>query len=311
MKGTSPQQPIRAEVSDPKAGEVATHDLEPELDFESCLSANAYTVGKLLIGRGNAVMNNQILRSGAFASPSLGAALPVLADSSSFSITLQGVSPTADHLDLLLFAVSLIRTAPHPKLGVAVSFTTGQFLSALGWAKNSEGYERVVQTARDLKRIELTFTDRSDAWSKKVHLVNFFATVIFPDRLGEERRWTVVLPAALFKIYDLRRNAVIDLKARAAIRSEFGRWLHAFFSSQTPSLERRFDAIALCAAGGVNCARAADTIKHLRVVVEMLSCGVVAVRSKIKTFAPVVASGWRIERDKHSGYVLFASRSKM
>ncbi|WP_448170648.1 hypothetical protein [Rhizobacter fulvus] len=310
MKRTSSPQRIHAGNSNALAGGAKDLCPQPTVDFESPSSVNAYTVGKLLIGRGNAVMNNQILRSGAFASPSLGAALPVLADSSSFTISLHGVSPAADHLDLLLFAVSLIRTAPHPKLGVAVSFTTGQFLSTLGWAKNSDGYERVVQTARDLKRIELTFTDRSDTQYQKVHLVNFFATVIFPDRLSRERRWTVVLPAALFKVYDMRRNAVIDLKARAAIRSDFGRWLHAFFSSQTPSLERRFDAVALCAAGGMNCARAADTIKHLRVVLEMLSRGEVEVRSKTRNFAPVVESGWRIELDKRRGYVLFASRSK-
>lgn len=272
-------------------------------------SGNPYTIGKLLIGRGNAVMNNQILRSGAFASPSLGSALPVLADSSSFSITLRGVSPKADHLDLLLFAVSLIRAAPHPKLGVAVSFTTRQFLSTLGWAINADGYGRVVQTALDLKRIELIYADRSDAQSHMVHLVNLFAAVTFPDRQSRERRWTVVLPAALFKVFDLRRNAVIDLTARAAIRSEFGRWLHAFFSSQTPSLERRFDAIALCAAGGISCARVADTIKHLRVVIGMLARGEVTVRNKSRSFRPVVASGWRIELDKRYGYVLFASRS--
>lgn len=253
-------------------------------------------------------MNNQILRSGAFAGPSLGMALPALADSGSFSITLQGVSPTADHLDLLLFAVSRIQSPPHPKLGVAVSFTTGQFLSALGWARNADGYARVLKTALDLKRIELTYTDRSDSQSQEVHLVNFFAAVTFPDRQNRERIWTVVLPSALFKVYDLRRNAVVELKARAAIRSEFGRWLHAFFSSQTPLLERRFDAIALCAAGGISCTRASDTIKHLRGVVKMLSRGEVLGRSGSKSFAPVVAGGWRIQLDKQNGYVLFASR---
>lgn len=142
-------------------------------------------------------------------------------------------------------------------------------------------------------------------------MVNFFAAVTFPDRQNRARTWTVVLPSALFKVYDLRRNAVVELNARAAIRSEFGRWLHAFFSSQTPSLERRFDAVALCSAGGVSCARPADTIKHLRAVVEMLTRGEVLVRSGTKRFAPVIASGWRIERDKHDGYALFASRASL
>jgi hypothetical protein len=43
-------------------------------------------VGRLRIGRGQAVMNNQILRSGAFSGPSLDTALPVIADKASYSV---------------------------------------------------------------------------------------------------------------------------------------------------------------------------------------------------------------------------------
>jgi hypothetical protein len=272
------------------------------------LSSTRYTVGRLKVGGGNAVMNNQILRSAAFAGPSLEISLPVIADRSSYSLSLRGISPRADHLDLLLFAISLVHKAPHPELGVDVSFTTHQFLSALGWAINSDGYARVVKIAEELKRIELRYHDRSDASGGKIHLNNLFAALTMPDRESGEQRWTVVLPAALFRIFDLRRNAIVDLSARAAIRSDFGRWLHAFFSSQEPGYERRYDAVALCAAGGIHCGRPSDTMKHLRATLSILSRGEVAVRKTIKRFEPILAAGWKLSKNDSGNYELAATR---
>jgi hypothetical protein len=157
-------------------------------------------------------------------------------------------------------------------------------------------------------QIELSYNDRSEMHSDKSLAVNLFASVTVPDGQSGEQKWTVVLPAALFRILNLRRNAVIDLRARATIRSEFGRWLHGFFSTQTPGLERRFDAIALCAAGGISCARPADTVKRLRAVVGMLSIGKVLSAGQTKLFAPIVNKDWRVEVGRESGYVLVASR---
>jgi hypothetical protein len=282
--------------------------LTPLTSLTDLSSPNRYFVGKLKVGRGNAVMNNQILRSAAFAGPSLEASLPVIADRGGYSLSLRGVSPRADHLDLLLFAISLVERAPHPTLGVDVSFTTHQFLSALGWAINSEGYGRVVKIAEELKRIELRYHDHRDANAGKIHLDNLFAALTMPDRDSREQRWTVVLPAALFRIFDLRRNAIVDLRARAAIRSEFGRWLHAFFSSQEPGLSRRYDALALCAAGGLKCARASDAIKHLRATLSILVKGEVDSRGRLKKFDPVVSEDWKVEKRATAYFELIASR---
>lgn len=272
-------------------------------------SGRAYQVGRLRIGRGQAVINNQILRSGAFSGPSLDTSLPVIADKASYSIELRGVAPRADHLDVLLFAVSLIEQAPHAEHGVKVSFTSHQFLSTLGWAINSEGYARLSAVLQELKRIELRYHDRSNPKAGRIHVDNLIGSLVMPDAENETQRWTVTLPATLFRIYDLRRNAVVDLKARAAVRSEFGRWLHAFMSSQEPGRERAYDAEALCRAGGLNSARLTDDLKYLRSTMKVLSEGRLLYRGKPREFDPVLAPDSRVERDKETGrYVFYATR---
>lgn len=271
--------------------------------------APAYAVGKLRIGRGQAVMNNQILRSSAFSGPSLDTALPVLADKSSYSVELHGVSPRADHLDVLLFAVSLVDRAPDPKTGIEVSFTSHKFLTTLGWAVNSAGYERLMQTIRDLKRIEFQYHDRSRPKDGRIRVDNFFSSLDMPDRDNKEQIWRVTLPAALFRIYDLRRNAVIELQARAAIRSDFGRWLHGFISTQQVGKSRVYDAEAVCRAGGLNCARLADDLKYLRATMSILSKGELTYRGQPRRFKPVLSEDSRVEFDKSSGrFLLHATR---
>lgn len=270
----------------------------------------AYQVGRLRIGRGMAVMNNQILRSGAFSGPSLDTALPVIADKTSYSIELRGVAPRADHLDVLLYAVSLVEQTPDPEHGVKVSFTSHQFLSTLGWAINSEGYARLSTVLQELKRIELRYHDRSSPKQGRIHVDNLIGSLVMPDAENETQRWTVTLPATLFRIYDLRRNAVIDLKARAAVRSDFGRWLHGFLSSQEPGRERAYDAEAVCRAGGLNSARLTDDLKYLRATMKILQEGKLVYRGKERQFEPVLAAGARIERDKETGrYLLYATRT--
>jgi hypothetical protein len=272
-------------------------------------AAPAYAVGKLRIGRGQAVMNNQILRSSAFSGPTLDTALPVLADKSSYSVELYGVSPRADHLDVLLFAVSLVDRAPDPKAGIEVTFTSHKFLSTLGWAINSSGYERLVQTIRDLKRIEFQYHDRSRPKDGRIRVDNFFSSLDMPDRDNKEQIWRVTLPAALFRIYDLRRNAVIELQARAAIRSDFGRWLHGFISTQQVGKSRVYDAEAVCRAGGLHCARLADDLKYLRSTMAILIAGELTYRGKQRRFKPVLSEDSRVAFDPASGrYLLHATR---
>lgn len=280
-----------------------------EGDAAAASLAPAYAVGKLRIGRGQAVMNNQILRSSAFSGPSLDTALPVLADKSSYSVELHGVSPRADHLDVLLFAVSLVDRTPHPRTGVEVSFTSHKFLTTLGWAVNSAGYERLVQVIRDLKRIEFQYHDRSRPKDGRIRVDNFFSSLDMPDRDNKEQIWRVTLPAALFRIYDLRRNAVIELQARAAIRSDFGRWLHGFISTQQAGKARVYDAEAVCRAGGLHCARLADDLKYLRATLAILAKGELTYRGKLRQFRPVLSEDSRVEFDKSTGrYLLHATR---
>lgn len=269
----------------------------------------AYMVGKLRIGRGQAVMNNQILRSSAFAAPSLDTALPVIADKASYSVELHGVAPRADHLDVLLFAVSLVDRTPDPKLGIEVEFTSHKFLTTLGWAVNSSGYDRLVQVIRDLKRIEFQYHDRSRPKDGRIRVDNFFSSLDMPDRENKEQIWRVTLPAALFRIYDLRRNAVIDLQARAAIRSEFGRWLHGFMSTQQVGKTRTYDAEAVCRAGGLHSARLSDDMKYLRQTLKVLAAGELTYRGKQRHFKAVVSEDSCVELDPATGrYLLHATR---
>lgn len=296
-------QPLGGELSEPGSAGL-TQALSPVAGV-----APAYAVGKLRIGRGQAVMNNQILRSSAFSGPSLDTALPVLADKSSYSVELHGVSPRADHLDVLLFAVSLVDRAPDPKAGIEVTFTSHKFLTTLGWAVNSAGYERLMQTIRDLKRIEFQYHDRSRPKDGRIRVDNFFSSLDMPDRDNKEQIWRVTLPAALFRIYDLRRNAVIELQARAAIRSDFGRWLHGFISTQQVGKSRVYDAEAVCRAGGLHCARLADDLKYLRSTMAILAAGELTYRGKQRRFKPVLSENSRVAFDPSSGrYLLHATR---
>jgi hypothetical protein len=292
--------------------EFAQHILELPAELarpEPDRHAGPYTVGKLLVGRGQAVMNNQILRSSAFAGPTLDTALPVIADKNSYSVELHGVAPRADHLDVLLFAVSLVDRTPDPKAGIEVTFTSHKFLTTLGWAVNSSGYDRLMQVIRDLKRIEFQYHDRSRPKDGRIRVDNFFSSLDMPDRENKEQIWRVTLPAALFRIYDLRRNAVIDLPARAAIRSDFGRWLHGFMSTQQVGKRRTYDAEQVCRAGGLHSARLSDDIKYLRSVMKTLSSGELTYRGKMRKFKPVMSADSCVELDPVTGrYLLHATR---
>jgi hypothetical protein len=210
---------------------------------------------------------------------------------------------------VLLFAVSLVERAPHPEHGIRVSFTSHQFLAALGWAVNSAGYARLSTVLQELKRIELRYHDRSTPKAGRIHIDNLIGSLVMPDAENESQRWFVTLPATLFRIYDLRRNAVIDLKARAAVRSEFGRWLHGFLSTQEPDLERGYDAEALCRAGGLNSARLSDDIKYLRATMQILMDGRLTYRGKLREFLPILGPNSRVEKDSETGrYVVLATR---
>lgn len=256
-----------------------------------------YVVNRVRIGGGQAVLNAQILRSGAFAQPVLETALPVVADRSCYAIELSGVSPGADHLDALLFAVSLIDRQPSLELGVAVSFTSHQFLSTLGWAVNAAAYERMRRVIAELECIRLTYHDRSRPRDGKTHISRVFSSISMPHADSEAQRWTVVLPGALFRIYGFGRNSVIDLQARAALRGEYGRWLHGFFSTQQAGVERVYDAEELCRAGGLNSTRLTDDFKQLRANLSVLAEGVVRNRRNEKRFRPLIAGNWSFEKD--------------
>mgnify|MGYP005750440521 CR=1 FL=1 len=279
---------------------------EPEAEPQD--ARPRYVVGKLEIGGGNAVMNSQILRSGAFSLPELGVPLPVVADRDSFEITLSGVSPTQDHADVLLYAVSKLDRAPDPKLGVSVSFTTHQLLKCLGWTVNSRSYEKLRRIVQDLSEIRLTYRDRSDPRNGRVtEGERVFNSVTRPEQNAIDQTWDIVLPVSLFRIFELKRNTLIDLRARAAIQSDFGRWLHAFVSSQKPGELRSYDARELCRAGGLRSERLTDDLKILRASLKVLEEGVVHRSRKglagggtdlVKSFDPVVASGWSVEKEE-------------
>jgi hypothetical protein len=287
-----------ATVGEPDTGSAANSAASPN---------GKYRVGRLEIGGGNAVLNSQILRSGAFSAPELGVPLPVVADRNSFEISLEGVSPTQDHADVLLYAISLIDRTPDPMLGTVVSFTTYQLIKSMGWSMNSRGYEQLRKVIRDLSKISLTYYDRSDPRNGRVtEGERVFNSVTRPEQNAKDQRWSIVLPPSLFRIFELRRNTLVDLGARAAIQSSFGRWLHAFVSSQKPGERRTYDAHALCQAGGLRAARFSDDLKVLRETLAILERGQVLRKSKgrgpdgsdmtIKRFAPVVATGWELTK---------------
>lgn len=277
----------------------------PATEEPASPSTGKYRVGKLEIGGGNAVLNSQILRSGAFSAPELGVPLPVVADRNSFEISLEGVSPTQDHADALLYAISRIDQSPDPMLGTVVSFTTYQLIKAMGWSMNSRGYEHLRNVIRDLGKISLTYYDRSDPKNGRVtEGERVFNSVTRPEQNAKDQRWSIVLPPSLFRIFELKRNTLVDLNARAAIQSNFGRWLHAFVSSQKPGERRNYDAHALCEAGGLRSGRFSDDLKVLRETLAMLETGRVRRKSKgsetgvaVKTFEPVVAVGWELAKE--------------
>lgn len=279
-----------------------------ELDLGPEAHARKYVVGKLEIGRGNAVMNSQLLRSAAFTSPELGVPLAVVADRDSFEITLSGVSPTQDHADVLLFAVSLLQSGPDPKFGASVSFTTHQLLTTLGWAVNGRSYNQLREVIRDLSEIRLTYRDRADPRNPRVtEGERVFNSVTRPEQNALNQSWDIILPVSLFRIFELRRNTLVDLRARAALRSEFGRWLHGFVSSQRPGELRRYNAQEVCRAGGLHSTRLTDDLKILRSVLEVLERGE-AKRQRartadepafiVRTFDPVVVPGWKLAKDE-------------
>jgi hypothetical protein len=267
-------------------------------------------VNKLRIGNGQAALNSQLLRSSAFSRPALGIPLPIVADRSSYSIELGGLSPAPDHLDALLYAISRINRLPSLELGVPVSFTSHQFLSTFGWAVNSSSYQRMYRTISDLERIRLTFHDRSRPSQGKTHISRLFSSVTMPHPDSVAQLWTVVISGNLFRIFDYGRNSVVDLEARAAIRGEFGRWLHQFFSTQKRGMVRTYDAEQLCRAGGLRSARLADDLKQLRAGLLLLETGAVPGQRIRTRFEPLLEPGWSLAKDKASRrYMVRASRS--
>lgn len=302
VQATPGQDELFVEESAPPAPCKAAATVEG--DCAKPQPAQGYRVGKLEIGGGNAVLNSQLLRSAAFCAPELGVPLPIVADRNTFEIALEGVSPTQDHADVLLYAISRIEKAPDPHLGTVVTFTTYQLIKAMGWPMNSRGYAQLRAVIRDLSKIALTYYDRADPRNWRVtEGERVFNSVTRPEQNAEDQRWSIVLPPSLFRIFELRRNTLVDLNARAVLQSNFSRWLHAFVSSQRGGESREYDVQALCQAGGLRSARLSDDLKVLRETLGVLESGRVQRKARggaegalVKFFDPVVAPGWRLEK---------------
>lgn len=266
-----------------------------------------FVAGRLRVGAGRAAMNTQVLRSAAFASPLPGVPLPVVADKADYQIVVRGgVRPTADHLDMLLFAVSRVAQQPAAgsTAGTEVSFTLHQFIAALGWACNTAGYDRARRVIAELRQIDMVYLEGEERTTFAL-----FGDVTEPANKQTDRLWRVRLSGSLFRLFELGRNTLIDLQARAALRMEFGRWLHGFLSTQTAGQARSFDALELCEAGGLCAARDTDSLKHLRATLALLAKGEVSRASKITAFRPLIAPEWRVEKDSRTKrWVLHVTR---
>lgn len=266
-----------------------------------------FVAGRLRVGAGRAAMNTQVLRSAAFASPLPGVPLPVVADKADYQIVVRGgVRPTADHLDMLLFAVSRVAQQPAAgsSAGAEVSFTLHQFIAALGWACNTAGYDRARRVIAELRQIDMVYLEGDERTTFAL-----FGDVTEPANKQTDRLWRVRLSGSLFRLFELGRNTLIDLQARAALRMEFGRWLHGFLSTQTAGQARSFDALELCEAGGLCAARDTDSLKHLRATLALLAKGEVSRASKVTAFRPLIGADWRVEKDSRTKrWVLHVTR---
>lgn len=273
-----------------------------------------WVVGSVPIGRGVAVMNSQVLRSAAFCRPELGVPNPALSDLRGYEILVDGFSLSQDHLDLLLYAISRLRYEPPVDQPALVSFTRRGFLSALGWSKGADGYERLTKAIDELAAARLTYRDGVRPATNGVVQSAALLERVEPSESAKLGQCTLALSSSLCGMLRFGRNTVVALEARAAIRGEFGRWLHGFVSSQKPGEPRRYDAEAVCAAGGLMASRLTDRLKTLRrtlqdleagtsnrsaqrTTAEAATCSAPAPAPALRCFAPVVMPGWRVTKE--------------
>lgn len=270
--------------------------------------------GKLVMHDGFAVMNSQILRSQVFQSPPLDTQLRALGDRSIFRLKVNGFSPTIDHYQLLLFAISRMSANPDPRLGAAVRFTTNELIVGLGWTRHKRSYDRLTRLIEELKRVRLTFEVQGD--TKKASIVTdapLFSCVTEARRDGRTHHWEVVLTPPLLKLFGIERNTLLEMRAcRALHESSSALWLYSFVASQAPGAPRTFDVRQLCCACGLSAARDGDNRKELVRLLNSLQDGSAKRRRgvgglKSSTFEPIVAA-WELQSTSH-GWKVTITRS--
>lgn len=306
----APAAPSKAKPA-PKASRESASEPSPEPAYELA-PGRGFLAGKVRAGAGRAAMAVQVLRSPAFSSPELGALLPLVADRKNARIIVEAPVPlTADHLDVLLFAISKVVNKPDPVLGTEVRFSIYEFVAALGWSDSQAGYARAIQSINELRRTNAILVEDVTAPKDKVDTIEFMLLGEFrrPGRGQADKKWSVNLPASLFELVEKSRCSLVDLNARAALRAPFARWLHGFFCTQTQGKRRAFGAVELCRAGGLQNARTANLLQHLRETLKCLESGQVERAGKTHHFAPVVAPGWSLTQDPSGEWVLEAEKA--
>lgn len=270
--------------------------------------------GALTLHDGYALMSSQILRSRVFQSPPLDTWMQPLGESSAVQMRVGGFSPTTDHHHMLLFAISLISGQPDPKLGAAVQFSTGQFIAASGWARNTRSYKRVAALIQELSRVRLTFRRPAEGCSLTVVSdAPLLAGVTEGQSAGKTELWQLVLTTQLLALFGMGRNTLLEMRAyRALHETPSAVALYGLIASQKPGVVRRFDARELCAFCGLFAERDVDNRKALKLALEQVKAGMPTGRRK-KTagaedaFEPVLDS-WSFEKTTR-GWVVAITRS--
>ena len=253
--------------------------------------------------RRTGAINSQLLRTAAFCNPPLDVNLPLVGDRQTFRVAVSVVSLAQDHLDVLLFIMSRLPLDPERLHHSTVTLHERELLQTMGWGVNSKNFARLRRTLAELCAARFTLIDTDNPKQTALERVALIETKPLPST-GTQRRATEVhvLPA-IHAMLRLRRNTIIDLAARAAIRSEFGRWLHAFASSQKAGLLRTYAAADLCRAGGLRAERLTDDLKSLRANLTVLEAGTTSRPSRstklesghrVKEFRACVRAGWTV-----------------
>lgn len=281
--------------------------------------------GPLVLYSGFTLMNRQVLRSRVFRLPQLGAWLRLLGDNSRYRFKVEGFSPNMEHLLLLLFAISRMRHVAQPQRGAVVRFTTRQLIVGLGWAYNTDSYERAARLIDELGRVRLTFCVLSERDSKATYVQDgtgqktvmrnaaLFRCEAPARAKGETCVWQAHLTPALLKLLERSENTLLELRAcRALHTSRVALWLYGLIASQSAGVARTFNAKMLCRDAGLTAKRDGDNRKALARLLAVLQRGSALVgpgraQSFQPAYAPILAK-WSIFKGER-GWCVTLTRS--